>query len=126
MSSIYTSIIIMAELNCCKNFWWFYYADTNDILFAWFHFLVCFSYFTFIYAKNTSGGATACIWTNSFSSSSSDGMGSTTLFFAVSSDFASVFPFQGISFTLGAIMSSGLIYLFLYLILSTTFHFYNL
>ena len=34
---IFPSIIIMAFLNCCKLFWWFYYADTKDIEFFWFH-----------------------------------------------------------------------------------------
>ena len=27
---IFSSMIVMTWLNCCKLLWWFYYADTRD------------------------------------------------------------------------------------------------
>ena len=41
--------IIITWLNCCKVFWWFYYADTKVIVFVWFHFLVCMNYIQLIF-----------------------------------------------------------------------------
>ena len=32
-------------LKCCKVFWWFYYANTKDIIFVSFHFIVCMNLF---------------------------------------------------------------------------------
>ena len=45
LSSMFTPIIIMTWLNYCKMFWWLYYVDTKNIVFAWFHYLVCMNYF---------------------------------------------------------------------------------
>ena len=49
-SSMYTLIILMALLNCSKFFWWFYYADTKDIVFGWFCFFFCLNYFQLLFA----------------------------------------------------------------------------
>ena len=37
------------DLNCFKRFWRFYYADTKDIVFVWFQFLVCVNYLQFLF-----------------------------------------------------------------------------
>ena len=50
-SQICTPIIIMTWLNCFKLFWRFYYIDAKDIIFAWFHFLVCLNYFQLLFAQ---------------------------------------------------------------------------
>ena len=42
---IFSSMIIMTRLNCCKLFRWFYYDDTKDIVFVLFHFLICMNCF---------------------------------------------------------------------------------
>ena len=42
MSWMYTPIIIMTWLNCCKVLWWFYYAKTKDMVFVWLRFLFLF------------------------------------------------------------------------------------
>ena len=45
---IFSSMIIMTRLNCCKLFWWFYYADTKYI-FVWFHSLICMNCFQLLF-----------------------------------------------------------------------------
>ena len=45
---ILSSMIILTWFNCCKLFYWFYYAETKDIVSVWFHFLIsmnCFQFF---------------------------------------------------------------------------------
>ena len=47
LSTIWTSIVITTWLNCCKDFWWFYCVDINDIVFVVFRFLV-----SYVFANN--------------------------------------------------------------------------
>ena len=48
---IFSSIIIITSLNCCKLFEQLYYADKKDIaLFALFHFLIYMNYFQPLFA----------------------------------------------------------------------------
>ena len=47
---MFTPIVVLTWLNCCKVFWWFYYANTKDIVLVWFHFLVCINYFQLLFA----------------------------------------------------------------------------
>ena len=42
---IFSSVMMMTWLNCCKLFWWLYYTDTKDTVFVWFHFLICMNCF---------------------------------------------------------------------------------
>ena len=50
---IFSSMIIVTWLNYCKIFWRFYYADTKDKVFVWFHFLnLCELFPAFICAYN--------------------------------------------------------------------------
>ena len=48
---IFSSMIIMTWLNCCKLFLRFYYADTKDTVFAWFHFLICMDCFQHLFVQ---------------------------------------------------------------------------
>ena len=50
ITAIFSSGIIMIWLKYCKVFWWFYCADTKDIVSFWFRFLVCLNYFQLLYA----------------------------------------------------------------------------
>ena len=45
ITNIFSSIIIMIWLICCIIFWIFYCVDINDIIFVWFHFLICMKCF---------------------------------------------------------------------------------
>ena len=49
LSLMYTPIIIMIWLNCCKFFWRIYYTDIKNIVFVWFHFLVCMTCFLVLF-----------------------------------------------------------------------------
>ena len=46
---IFSSTIVMTWLNCCRLFWWFYYADTNDTVFVWFRYLISLNYFQLLF-----------------------------------------------------------------------------
>ena len=46
---IFSSMIIMTCLNCCKLFSWFYYADTKDIVFVRFQFLIFMNCFRHLF-----------------------------------------------------------------------------
>ena len=131
-SSIYTLIILMALLNCSKFFWWFYYADTKDIVFGWFCFFFCLNYFQLLFALvKAEVWLIVCLGLRTF-------LVDTlflvllmavlwlvfeqisllrqllvmvlvilNLFFVVSSDFFFAFLLAGISFTLSAIVFCG-------------------
>ena len=49
LSTKWTPTVIMSWLNCWKSFCWFYYAETKDIVFAQFHFLICLNYFQLLF-----------------------------------------------------------------------------
>ena len=46
---MFSSMIVMAWLNCCKPFWWFYHADTKDIVFVSFDFLIYINCFHLLF-----------------------------------------------------------------------------
>ena len=37
---IFFWMIVITWLNYCKLLWWFYYDDTKDVVFVWFHLLI--------------------------------------------------------------------------------------
>ena len=46
---MFSSMIKMSWLNCCKIFCWFYYADTKDTVSVWFHFLIFINGFQLLF-----------------------------------------------------------------------------
>ena len=46
---IFPSIITMTLLNCCKLFWWFYNADTEDTVIVSFYFLIFINCFQLLF-----------------------------------------------------------------------------
>ena len=55
MSLIFTPINTVTWLNFCKVFCWFCCDDTKNIIFIWFHFLVCMNYLRILFLRKILG-----------------------------------------------------------------------
>ena len=102
----------MTWLNWGKLFWWFYHADTKDVIFFWFRCLICLNYFQHLFVlRILEVWLIVCLESRflilffSFTSSSSPSIGGM-------SDKPWSSHFCPLSFILSAIVFSGCVLLF--------------